>query len=148
MGSGGLPITVVVDSMRGIVARWLAGGGQVFLEAGGAVPDRNVECLLSNKHIPVNLSDNRRLVSGHNVANRLPLFGDIYIYIHIYITIPIQVSRTGEPRSGTSNPGGRPLEIANNDNKAIYRLLSLGLGTCIALAERLADDGETHLSSS
>eukprot|EP00973_Karenia_brevis_P062953 8750531-Karenia_brevis.AAC.1 len=50
-----------------MVAAWR----QVFTEAGGQVPDRNVERMLSNTHVPVDPQDQRRLdlvVPGLNVA--------------------------------------------------------------------------------
>eukprot|EP00973_Karenia_brevis_P014023 1905086-Karenia_brevis.AAC.1 len=86
-----------------LVAAWR----QVFYEAGGQVPDRNVERLLSDTHVPVDPADLRRLdlvVPGLNVARGLPLFCDV--------TIISPLSRNGQPRGGTSNQGGRILADA------------------------------------
>ena len=50
---------------------------QVFTEAGGSVPDRNMERLLRDTNIPVSSEDLRRLdlvVPGLNVYEGLPLF--------------------------------------------------------------------------
>eukprot|EP00973_Karenia_brevis_P065226 9057642-Karenia_brevis.AAC.1 len=52
---------------------------QVFIEAGGEVPDRSVERLLSTTHVPVPDGCQLRLdlgVPGLNVAAGLPLFCD------------------------------------------------------------------------
>ena len=44
------------------------------------------------------------------------------------------VSRNGQPRSGTSNRGGRLLEIADEDNTATYQpVVSSGLGALFCL---------------
>ena len=54
-----------------LIAAWR----QIFAEAGGQVPDRNIERMLSNTHIPVPEGDTRRLdlvVPGLNVARGLP----------------------------------------------------------------------------
>eukprot|EP00973_Karenia_brevis_P086811 12038831-Karenia_brevis.AAC.1 len=61
-----------------MIAAWR----QVFVEAGGSVPDRNIERLLRNTHVPVHADDMRRLdivVSSLNVARGLPLFWDVTI---------------------------------------------------------------------
>ena len=102
---------------------------QVFLEAGGQVPDRNIERCLRDTHVPVPPEDGRRLdlvVPGLNVARGLPLFCDV--------TIVSPISRNGDPRPGTSNAGGRLLEIANIDNAATYAPVEeSGLGALYCL---------------
>jgi len=107
----------------------LAGWRQVLVEAGGNVPDGNVERMLHNTHVPVPAGDGRRLdliVPGLNVANGLPLFCDI--------TVVSPVSRNGQPRPGTSNRGGRLLEIADDDNRATYQpVVDSGLGALFCL---------------
>ena len=55
----------------------LAAWRQVFYEAGGAVPDNNVERMLVDTNVPVPPDDQRRLdlvVPGLNVHRGLPLF--------------------------------------------------------------------------
>eukprot|EP00973_Karenia_brevis_P069252 9628882-Karenia_brevis.AAC.1 len=62
----------------GMLAAWR----QVFSEAGGQVPDRNMERLLRNTHIPVSPDDLRRLdivVAGLTVVRGLPIFCDITV---------------------------------------------------------------------
>ena len=107
----------------------LAGWRQVLVEAGGHIPDHNVERMLHDTHVPVPANDGRRLdliVPGLNVARGLPLFCDI--------TVLSPVSRNGLPRPGTSNRGGRFLEIAENDNNATYRpVIESGLGELLYL---------------
>ena len=102
---------------------------QVFVEAGGQVPDRNVERMLSNTFIPVPADDLRRLdllVPGLNVARGLPLFCDV--------TIVSPLSRTGRARVGTSNRGGRLLEDALAQNNANYtEVIDTGLGALYCL---------------
>ena len=98
---------------------------QVFKEAGGQVPDRNIERLLRNTHVPIPPDDQRRLdiiVPGLNVARGLPLFCDV--------TVVSPISRSGAPRPGTSNRGGRLLEDAEEDNDQTYsEVISSGLGS-------------------
>eukprot|EP00959_Pyramimonas_sp_CCMP1952_P359829 7534536-Pyramimonas_sp.AAC.1 len=56
-----------------MIAAWR----QIFQEAGGSVPDRNVERLLVRTNIPVPPEDLRRLdlvIPGLNVHRGLPLF--------------------------------------------------------------------------
>ena len=51
---------------KSLIAAWR----QVFVEAGGQVPDRNIELLLKRTHIPVPADDKRRMdivVPGLNV---------------------------------------------------------------------------------
>ena len=62
--------------------RWLSSWRQVLSEAGGHFPDRNVERMLRNTHVPVPPEDSRRLdlvVPGLNVARGLPLFCDVTV---------------------------------------------------------------------
>ena len=52
---------------------------QVFIEAGGQVPDRNIERMLRNSYVSVSPDDSRRLdliVPGLNVDRGRPLFCD------------------------------------------------------------------------
>ena len=84
---------------------------QVFQEAGGHVPQRNVERMLRDTHITVPAGDQRRLdlvVPGLNVARGRPLFCDA--------TVLTPITAAGEARPGTSNRGGAPLEAAERDN--------------------------------
>ena len=80
-----------------LVAAWR----QVFVEAGGSVPDRNVERCLSSTHLQVAPWDARRVdlvVPGLNIDRGLPLFCDV--------TVHSPISGNGAARSGTSNRGG------------------------------------------
>ena len=108
-----------------LIAAWR----QVFAEAGGQVPDRNVERMLSMTHVPVPEGDTRRLdliVPGLNVARGLPLFCDV--------TIVAPLSRNGQPRGGTSNQGGHILVDAARENDANYHeVLNTGLGALYCL---------------
>ena len=91
----------------------VAGWRQVMVEAGGNIPDRNVERLLRNTHVPVDTNDLRRLdlvVPGLNVARGVPLFCDI--------TVISPISRNGAPRGGTSNRGGSLLDEAENATRS------------------------------
>ena len=98
---------------------------QVLVEAGGHVPQRNVERLLSRSNIPIDPADTRRLdliATGLNVQRGLPLFCDV--------TVVTPLTRTGAPRPGTSNVGGRLLEQCRDDNDAVYQeVMSSGLGS-------------------
>ena len=109
----------------GLLAAWR----QVFAESGGAVPDRNVERMLTDTHVPVPLEDQRRLdivVPGLNVHRGLPLFCDI--------TVISPLSGSGAARSGTSNRGGCLLEQAQRDNDSTYRdVITSGLGGLLCL---------------
>ena len=102
---------------------------QVFIEAGGSVPDRNVERLLRDTHVPVHLPDDRRLdlvVPGLNVERGLPLFCDV--------TIISPLTRQSQARAGASNRGGALLEQAQRDNDENYgSVLETGLGALYCL---------------
>ena len=102
---------------------------QVFVEAGGQVPDRNVERLLRTTNVPVPSGDQRRLdliVPGLNVYEGLPLFCDA--------TIVSSLTGCGRARPGISNRGGRLLEDAERDNNRIYwEVASTGLGKLLCL---------------
>ena len=77
-----------------MIAAW----HQVFVEAGGKVPDRNRERLLRDTHVPVPPADARRLdlvVPGLNVHRGPPLFCSA--------TIIIPVSGNGGAGSATSD---------------------------------------------
>ena len=66
-----------------LIAAWR----QVFVEAGGQVPDRNIERLLRNSHVPVSPDDLRRLdilVPGLNVDRGRPLFCDATV-VNIFV---------------------------------------------------------------
>ena len=61
---------------RGLIAAWR----QVFVEAGGSVPDRNIGRMLRDTHVPIPPADMRRLdliVLGLGVDRGLPLFCDV-----------------------------------------------------------------------
>ena len=102
---------------------------QVFFEAGGQVPDRNIERLLRNSHVPVPPDDLRRLdliVPGLNVSRGRPLFCDAMVLSPL--------TRDGRPRGGTGNQGGRLLQYATADNANHYREVSeTGLGALYCL---------------
>ena len=104
-----------------LVAAWR----QVFREAGGQVPDRNIERCLSTTNIPVRQGDMRRLdivVTCTNAAGGLPLFCDA--------TVVSPITGRGQPRGGTSNRGGGLLERAEHDNDNTYAdVTSSGLGS-------------------
>ena len=103
----------------GIDARhsiFIAAWRQVFIEAGGRIPDRNVERLLSRTYVQVPAHDLRRMdlvVPGFSVEHGVPLFCDV--------TVLSPITRIGEARPGTSNRGGRLLETAHQDNEDNYR---------------------------
>ena len=103
---------------------------QIFIEAGGQVPDRNVERLLRQSHLPVPADDLRRLdliVPGLNVHHGLPLFCDI--------TILSPITRKGTARGGTSNKGGGLFNRAERENNETYHeVLESGLGALFCLA--------------
>ena len=105
---------------RGVVDAWR----QVFQEAGGHVPDRNVERLLRATHVPVDPSDNRRLdlvVTGLSVARGLPLFCDA--------TCVSPITGAGAARSGCTMIDGSVLAAARRDNQRTYReVTETGLG--------------------
>jgi len=88
------------------------------------VPDRNVERMLRNTHVPVLPGDARRLdlvVPCLNVCRCLPLFVDV--------TVLSPISGLGQPRPGTSNAGGRLLDAATAENNGTYHeVVSSGLG--------------------
>ena len=108
-----------------MIAAWR----QVLVEAGGQIPDRNVERVLARTHVPVPQGDLRRLdlvVPGLNVARGLPLFCDV--------TVISPVTRSGNPRAGTSNRGGALLEAAERENNSTYAPVSAsGLGALFCL---------------
>jgi len=108
-----------------LVAAWR----QVLVEAGGMVPQRNVERMLRATHVPCPPEDQRRLdlvVPGLNVERGLPLFCDI--------TVISPISRNGAPRPGTSNADGTLLAHAQADNDDTYHeVISSGLGALLCL---------------
>ena len=79
--------------------------------------------------MPVPPGDTRQLdliMPNLNVARGLPLFCDL--------TIISPISRNGNPRSGTSNSGGKLLERADIDNRRTYApVLDSGLRTLYCL---------------
>ena len=109
--------------------RWLSSWRQVLSEAGGHLPDRNVERMLRNTHVPVPPEDSRRLdlvVPGLNITRGLPLFCDV--------TVISPLTGNGHPRPGTSNRGGRLLEAATAENNATYSVVNTsGLGALCSL---------------
>ena len=98
-------------------------------EAGGQVPDRNVERLLASTHVPVPQDSLLRLdlvVPGLNIAGGLPLFCDV--------TVLSPLTHGGQPRPGTSNAGGRLLERAQDENDNTYAAVTeSGLGALYCL---------------
>ena len=85
--------------------------------------------MLVDIHVPVSEDDTRRLdlvVPGLNVASGLPLFCDV--------TVLSPLSRTGAPRGGTSNQGGRLLVDATRENDITYHeVLDTGLAALYSL---------------
>ena len=108
-----------------MIAAWR----QVLHEAGGQVPDRNIERLLVRTHTPVPPGDLRRLdivAPGLNAVRGLPLFCDV--------TIVSPHSRNGQARGGTSNQGGRLLDDAEIENNETYpEVVSSGVGALFCL---------------
>lgn len=106
---------------KAVIAAWR----QVFVEAGGEVPDQNVERMLRNTHVPVEEYSNLRVdlvVPGLNVANGLPLFCDV--------TVVSPLTHHGRPRPGTSNVGGGLLVRAQVENDRTYAAVTQsGLGS-------------------
>ena len=98
-------------------------------EAGGSVPDRNIERMLRDTNVPTSPDDNRRLdlvVPGLNVQRGLPLFCDV--------TVVCPISANGLPRPATSNQGGRLLELAETQNNETYdSVVQSGLGSLMCL---------------
>ena len=98
---------------------------QVFTEAGGMVPDRNMERMLSRTNIPIPPHDQRRLdmvVTCLQVERGLPLFCDA--------TVVSPITAIGAPRGGTSNAGGRLLDRAEAVNNNTYpEVIDSGLGS-------------------
>jgi len=111
---------------RGLVAAWR----QVFAEAGGQVPRRNVERLLSNTHVPTPPGDQRRLdlvVPGLGIERGLPLFCDV--------TCVTPVSANGTARSGCLTIDGGALRGAQRTNDATYpEVERSGLGRLCCLS--------------
>lgn len=108
-----------------VIASWR----QVLSEAGGEVPDWNVERLLARTHVPVPQDSLLRLdlvVPGLSVAGGLPFFCDV--------TVISPLTHGGRPRLGTSGAGGRLLAIAQNDNDNTYAAVTdSGLGSLYRL---------------
>ena len=119
--------------MHGRHAQMITAWRQVFQEAGGQVPERNIERLLRRSHIPVAADDNRRLdliVPGLNVDHGLPLFCDV--------TVVSPISAAGTARPGTSNHPGRLLEQAQADNETNYpEVARSGLGVLYCLGSEV-----------
>ena len=111
---------------RGLVAAWR----QVFMEAGGHVPRRNVERLLRNTHVPgLPPGDMRRLdlvVPGLNVARGLPLFCDV--------TCVTVITARGRARPGCLTVDGGALRTAERLNNNTYpEIAASGLGRLCCL---------------
>ena len=80
-------------------------------EAGGVIPDRNVERMPRNTHIPVDAADSRRMdlvVPGLSVARGLPLFCDV--------TCVSPISISGHARPGCTMHNGNILPHAAHSN--------------------------------
>ena len=111
---------------RGLVAAWR----QVFVEAGGHVPKRNVERLLRHTHIPgLSPDDMRRLdlvVPGLNVARGVPLFCDA--------TCVTVITGRGHARPGCLTIDGGALRSAERLNDVTYpEVQASGLGRLCCL---------------
>ena len=75
---------------RGLINVWR----QIFFEAGGCIPDRNVERMLRTTNVPVTRYDDRRLdllAPGLRIFHGRPLFVDV--------TVVTPISAKGQPRS-------------------------------------------------
>ena len=103
---------------------------QIFVEAGGKVPDRNIERLLRDTHVPIPADDLRRLdliVLGLNISRGVPLFCDV--------TVLSPITRVGGPRGGTSNRGGALFRRVERENNTTYAaVIESGLGALFCLA--------------
>jgi len=110
---------------RGLIAAWR----QVFVEAGGSVPDRNIERMLRDTHVPVPPADMRRLdliVPGLGIERGLPLFCDV--------TCVSPIGIRGFARSGASTIDGAILRDAERDNNDDYHEVpESGLGSLLCL---------------
>ena len=110
---------------RTIVAAWR----QVFQEAGGQVPDRNVERMLRDTHVPVPPADARRLdlvVPGLSVHRGLPLFCDA--------TCVTPIAGSGVARSGATRGDGATVRRAHRKNQTDYpEVEQSGLGKLLCL---------------
>ena len=107
--------TAFGGGMQARHSKLLTAWKQIFIEAGGQIPRRNVERLLRTTWVRVPSWDNRRLdlvVAGLSVSRGLPLFCDV--------TILSPITRAGQARAGTSNRGGSLLERAENENNETY----------------------------
>ena len=97
-----------------VVAAWR----QVFQEAGGHVPVRNVQRMLRNTHVPVDPRDARRLdllVTGLSVARGLPLFVDATfrspitgtgVAIELYVTTCVLTTKSRKAASASCTAWG------------------------------------------
>ena len=88
---------------------------QIFYEAGGQIPDRNIERMLRTTNILVAILDDRRLdliVTGLRAKRGLPLFCDL--------TVMSPLSVKFYARSGCSNSSGALLRFATTQNNNIY----------------------------
>ena len=126
------------DRHRGLNTAWR----QVFVEAGGNVPDRNVERMLRNTNVPVPPDCNLRVdlvVPGLSIERGLPLFCDA--------TCISPITGRGEPRSGTVTANGALLRHAARDNNITYNaVIQAGVGRLLCLsAETYGRWGEDPL---
>lgn len=97
---------------RALVAAWR----QVLLSAGAQVPQRNVERLLRDPHVPTDLSDNRRL---DLVAPGLAVVGGgSPLFCDVTCVSPLTVG--GAARSGTTLRDGGVLAAAHRENHRTY----------------------------
>ena len=110
---------------RGAMAAWR----QVFQESGHPIPQRNVERLLRNTHIPTARDTERRLdliVGNTSVARGLPLFCDV--------TVISPVTGRGRARPSATTINGGVLNNARRQNNRNYaEVISSGLGCLCAL---------------
>jgi hypothetical protein len=111
---------------KGLLAAWR----QVFVEAGGSVPRRNVERLLRHTHVPTPPGDQRRLdliVPGLGIERGLPLFCDV--------TCVTPISCNGAARPGCLTIDGGALRSAQRTNDNTYpEVNASGLGRLCCLS--------------
>jgi hypothetical protein len=102
---------------------------QVLQEGGGHIPDRNVERMLRDTHLPVRAWDNRRMdlvVSGLSVARGVALFCDV--------TVVSPITGRGAARSGASQVDGAMVRNARAQKQNTYpEIDETGLGKLFCL---------------
>ena len=114
---------------RSLVTAWR----QVFVEAGGHVPPRNIERLLRNTHIPVARANNRRLdlvVPGLNIYQGRSLFCDA--------TCVTVITGRGAARPGCLTRDGGALRHVQRENNNTYPEVDRsGLGRLCCLSNEV-----------